>query len=98
MLIRAELDPHALPDEPVEDLLLSYAVLALALGETVTTQDVHDAWVAWMLSHDPEHPSLVPFDELDPSTAHQDSQFVSAIRTVAQREGMNRRLPSSPAR
>lgn len=80
--IRAELDPHDLPDERVEDLLRIYAVLALTLGSDVTASDVHDAWVAWMAGRDDDHPALVPFAELDARTAAEDAPFVKAIRRV----------------
>jgi hypothetical protein len=89
--IRAELNPKALPDEPIDDLLRSYAVLALALGEDVTNEDVHDAWVAWMAIREPEHPALVPVAQLDRATAEQDDPFVSAIRTVARTRKIGRR-------
>src|SRR5207248_2633544 len=62
--IRAEVDPEALPDEPINDLLKSYALLALGLGETVTAADVHDAWVGWM-AREPDHSALIPFDRLE---------------------------------
>lgn len=81
--IRARLDPGTLPDEPVDELLRSYAVLALVLGKDVTPEDVHDAWVAWMAARQPDHPSLVPFDGLAAENAEQDLPFVEAIRATA---------------
>ena len=39
------------------DLFLAYAVLLRAKGPAVTASDVHDAWVAWMLTRDGEHPA-----------------------------------------
>jgi hypothetical protein len=88
--IRSELNPEALPDEPVDDLLRSYAVLALVVGPHVTPADVHDAWVAWMIPRDPDHPALVEFDKLDRAAADQDAPFVAAIRVVAIRRGLRR--------
>ena len=73
-------------DMPVEDtvkLFRIYAVLALARGEEVTPADVHNAWVAWMLEREPQHPALVPFDELGAEIAEQDRPFVNAIRSAA---------------
>lgn len=93
--IRAELDTDALPDEPVSDLLRLYAVLALALGADVVPADVHDAWVAWMVNRNEDHPSLVPFDDLDHHTAREDTPFVKAIRAVARRHGFGRHLSAS---
>jgi hypothetical protein len=81
--IRSRLDPNTLPDEPIEDLLRYYAVLALSLGTAVSDRDVHNAWVAWMSGIDSSHPALVPFDELPSEAVSQDHPFVEAIREVA---------------
>jgi len=86
--IRQEVDPESLPNEPVDDLLRSYAVLALALGDEVTAEDVHNAWVAWMLPRHPGHPALVPYADLDAATARQDLPFVGAIKSVARKRGL----------
>lgn len=81
--IRNAVPPDALPAEDTVGLFLSYAVLLLARGAEVTREDVHNAWVAWMLSRGEKHESLVPFAELPPETQAEDSPFVLAIRTVA---------------
>ena len=81
-LIRIELGPDSLPDEPVDELLRYYAVLALAVGSSIRAEDVHNAWVSWMIARDPDHPALVPYGQLDPETAIQDEPFVRAIRSV----------------
>lgn len=39
----------ALPDEDTSSLFRIYAVSLLAKGEEVTREDVHNAWIAWML-------------------------------------------------
>jgi hypothetical protein len=96
-LIRNEVPQDALPDGPVDELLRSYAVLALALGTAVTSADVHDAWVAWMLARDPDHPSLVPYCELDEETAREDRPFVFAIRSVAEKYGLGRPRSIGPS-
>jgi hypothetical protein len=83
--IREAVPKEALPSEDTTDLFLSYAVLLLAKGEDVTREDVHNAWVAWMLAEDEEHESLVPYAELPSATQAEDSPFVIAIRTVAKR-------------
>lgn len=75
----------ALPDEDTTTLFLSYAVLLLAKGESVTREDVHNAWVAWMESNGKEHESMVPFSELPTETQAEDSPYVLAIRGVALR-------------
>lgn len=72
-----------LPDADVDQLLLLYAVLARAKGMAVTTEDVHDAWVAWMTVSNPQHRSLRPYRDLDEQTRSQDEPFVAAIHRVA---------------
>lgn len=73
-----------MPEEDTADLFRLYAVLLLGKGMAVTGEDVHNAWVAWMLSKGEGHESLIPFSELDPKTQAEDSPFVSAIQRVAQ--------------
>jgi hypothetical protein len=65
-------------------------VLLLAKGEHVEPADVHNAWVAWMVEHDANHESLVPFSKLDPSVQAEDSPYVLAIRAVARSRGSTR--------
>jgi hypothetical protein len=48
-------------------------------------EDVHNAWVAWMLDKGETHESIVPFVELSAETQAEDSPFMVAVRTVAQR-------------
>ena len=85
--IRRAASHDALPDEDTTDLFRLYAVLLMAKGEGVSREDVHNAWVAWMLSKRERHDSLVPFSDLDPATQAEDSPFVLAIRTVARLHG-----------
>ena len=83
--IQERIDPNRLPKEGnTAALFRSYAVLALALGTRITGQDVHDAWVAWMLDIDPSHSALIPYEQLDAQTAAEDAVFVKAIRAVAE--------------
>lgn len=86
--IRERVPDGRLPDEETSDLFRAYAVLLLAVGRNVRPEDVHNAWVAWMASRDSEHESLVPYEQLDPKTAHEDDVFVEAIRAVARSEGI----------
>lgn len=81
--IRDAIPSDALPDEDITSLFLMYAVLLLAKGEEVTREDVHNAWVAWMVGKGAEHESLIPFTELPAETKDEDSPFVVAIRDVA---------------
>jgi len=75
----------SVPDD-ADDLFLLYAVLLRAKGVDVQPEDVHDAWSAWMTGIDPQHESVVPYDELDAKTRAEDSPFLSAIRKVAAKE------------
>jgi hypothetical protein len=79
-------------DEPLSDewrpLFRIYAVLALAKGVDVTLKDVHDAWSAYTAEAYPEHPSLVPFDELKPEVQALDVPYMDAIYQVANQEGL----------
>jgi len=86
--IRSAVPPEALPDEDTSSLFRIYAVLLLAKGEDVTREDVHNAWVAWMLGKGEAHESMVPFAELSAETQAEDSPFMVAVRTVARRHGV----------
>nr|WP_210742452.1 hypothetical protein [Mycolicibacterium septicum] len=81
--IRDRVPRSEIPNERDTDLLFRiYAVLLLAKGLQVTTEDVHNAWVAWMSEIDPTHASLIPFGDLDASTAADDEPYVVAIKSV----------------
>lgn len=81
--IRHQVSPDALPGGESTSLFLLYAVLLLAKGETVTREDVHNAWVAWMTTKREPHESMVRFNELSNETKDEDSPYVEAIRKVA---------------
>jgi hypothetical protein len=72
-----------LPEGDTERLFLLYAVLARAKGTDVGPEDVHDAWAAWMQDHNPDHPAIRPYAELDEPTQAADLPYVEAIRAVA---------------
>src|SRR5215210_6190825 len=83
--IQRTADPDSTP--PDEDLPLYrlYAVLLLAKGEDVTTEDVHNAWAAWASDHDPESRHLKPFKELSLAVQRKDEKYVGAIHKVSAR-------------
>lgn len=81
--IRSKIDPNKLPDEGLDHLFASYALLALSKGEEVQNEDVHDAWSAWATQFDPDNDSIVPYDELTADVQAQDTIFRDAIREVA---------------
>jgi hypothetical protein len=91
--IRAHVPAEALPSGELDALFRLYAVLALAKGDKVTAEDVHNAWAAWMQASDPDHDSLRPVDELDDVTQAADEPYVDAIRAAA-RELAPARAPS----
>jgi hypothetical protein len=70
-------------DDCDDDLLRLYALLALTLGDLVTEKDVHDAWCVWKTVSKPDHPALIPFDELSVEAQALDTPYADAIRTVA---------------
>jgi hypothetical protein len=81
-LIRAEVSPAIIPPDS-DYLFVIYALLLLTKGSKVSEEDVHNAWCAWMSVKDPNHESLVPFDQLDQKTKDMDTPFVAAIRKVS---------------
>jgi hypothetical protein len=80
--IRAHVPADVLPSGDLDALFRLYAVLALAKGEAVTGEDIHNAWAAWMQESDPHHDSLRPFDDLDHVTQAADDPYVNAIRAA----------------
>lgn len=83
--IRREVDPKFVPEGNTESLFRLYAVLALAKGTTVTAEDVHNAWAAWMSEQDPAHDAIQPYRSLRSSVRREDQPFVEAIRAAAAR-------------
>jgi hypothetical protein len=85
--IRAQ-TPRDLVPEDADDprsLFRLYALLALTVGEAVTTREVHDAWAVWMLERGEQHESIVPFGQLDAEVQAEDEPFVKAIRAAVTR-------------
>lgn len=80
--IRAEVADDLVPLAS-DSLFLVYAVLLRAKAEQVTAEDVHDAWVAWMIGRGEQHDSMVPFPDLPPEVKSEDLPFVEAIKAVA---------------
>jgi hypothetical protein len=80
--IRGAVPPELIPGGDTSMLFRIYAVLALAKGEDVVLEDVHDAWAAWMSGQDPGHRSLLPFADLPPDVQGADEPYLAAIREV----------------
>ncbi len=66
------------------DLAQLYALLALVKGVDTTLEDVHDAWALWRNATNPQHKSLVPFDELTLEVQELDREYMDAIHKAAQ--------------
>ncbi|MBF9066898.1 DUF7701 domain-containing protein [Streptacidiphilus fuscans] len=83
-LIRSLLPSAAQPPGDDDALFLGYAVLMRAKGTQTTAEDVHDTWSAWMLGREPDHPAIVPFEQLPARTQAMDLPYMQAIHTAAQ--------------
>jgi hypothetical protein len=62
-----------------KELLELYTLLGVMLGTEVAKDYVHDAWSVWQNRKNPEHKSLVPFEELSPQIQDLDTKYVEAI-------------------
>lgn len=80
--IRREVEQENIPPDS-DELFTIYALLALAKGNEVTEEDVHNAWSVWMSRKDPDHESLIPYAQLDSDIKNMDKPYVVAIRRVA---------------
>ncbi len=88
--IRRQIPPDLLPDGDTTGLFRIYAVLAMAKGDQVELEDVHDAWSAWMSDRNPEHESLIPLDELPEDVQGADKPYLDAITTIARAHNLGR--------
>ena len=86
--IRRHAPTNGMTNRDDAHLFLIYAAVLLAKGESVTAEDVHNAWVAWMTPLDPSHDSLMPFADLAPQAKDEDGPFVEALRATAQELGL----------
>jgi hypothetical protein len=66
-------------------LLRMYALLVLVTGEDTSREHVHAAWAAWRTATRPDHPSLIPFDDLTPERRALYGKHAEAIREAARR-------------
>ena len=92
-IIRQHVPPELVPDADDEDLFRLYALLLRAKGSDVTLSDVHDAWSSWMARQNPEHVSLLPYEELPTDVQQQDRAFAEAVRLTAIQTGQVRGRP-----
>lgn len=66
-----------------EGLLDVYALLVFTVGEDCTNEHVHDAWSIWQDETQPDHRSLIPFNELTKEVQDLDEPYRQAIIKVA---------------
>ena len=82
--IRARVPAELLPPGDTDLLFRLYALLARSKGTEVSASDVHDAWCIWMITSDPDHPSIRPFGvwqrSLRASAAEQQVPYARARR------------------
>lgn len=64
------------------ELLDLYTLLALSSGYATNREDVHNAWSLWVQRTRPDHPSLIPFADLDPEVQELDEKYVEAIHAA----------------
>ena len=83
--IRRGLPPGTPTPPDSDELFLLYALLARSKGGATTAEDVHDAWAAWQVSRNPDHPALVPYEQLSPQARDEDEPFLVAIRRATGR-------------
>jgi hypothetical protein len=95
--IRHQVPPGVVPACDTAALFRLYAVLALAKGEAVDLEDVHDAWSAWMSARNPDHKALRPLEELPRDVRSADEPYLTAIHAVARHRGIGRGRTASPA-
>ena len=81
--IRSLVPPGTNVPDQADALFLIYAVLVRAKGEQVTDSDIHDAWVAWMTTQNPDHDALRPYADLNTKTRRFDAPFALAVRKAA---------------
>lgn len=81
--IEIALDASVRPSQNALELYRLYALLSLTTGKSTSLRNVHDAWSVWMTGINPDHDSLVPFDELPPDVKAEDRAYRDAIVQVA---------------
>lgn len=79
-----------LPDLDPE-LVRLYTLLVLTKGEGTTMRDVHEAWAIWRDRTVPDHRSIIPFEQLAPSTQELDQPYMEGIHRAARVLGVELR-------
>ncbi len=66
-----------------DEQLALYLLLALSKGQLTGLRDVHDAWALRKAIDRPDHPSIVPFDQLTFAEQEKGRPFMDAIRLAS---------------
>ena len=70
----------------VEDELLDlYVLLVVIRGVRTTKENVHDAWAVWKNKTDPQHKSMIPFNDLTKEVQELDREYTEAIIETAEK-------------
>lgn len=83
--IHRTVEPNGSSEEDLS-LYRLYALLLLTKGGATTDEDVHNAWSVWACGADPQHRSLVPFNQLPPAVQDLDTPYTAAIHAVSRIE------------
>ena len=81
--IRKELDDILNMGVVCDGLLDLYTLLVFTVGKNCTNKHIHDAWSIWQSMTEPEHRSLLPFDELKTEVQDLDIEYRDAVIKVA---------------
>lgn len=73
-----------------ETIIGLYALLAMSKGTGTTMEDVHDAWAVWRAYTRPDHPDLIPFDQLTDEVKAYDEKYLIAIQRVSINLGLDK--------
>ena len=81
--IQNALDEELKMGETYVGLLETYGLLVLTVGVNCTQENIHDAWSIWQNKTQPEHRSLIPFNELTKEVQELDEEYRLAVVKVA---------------
>lgn len=79
--VSAKLREH-LPDVDIRFIRV-YTLLILVKGEDTTMEDVHDAWSFVTTPQNPNHKSLIPFNNLTEEIQEYDRKYMEIIHKVS---------------
>lgn len=77
---------------PYESLLQVYGLLVFVVGERCTKRNIHDAWSVWQNLTQPDHRSLIPFDDLTREVQRLDEEYRLAVVAVAKEMAFPKRV------